>query len=343
MKNFADLDTVDLDDDKDALVIIDQTRLPNELKVLQLQNQKDIFEAIYLLKVRGAPAIGVAAAIGVYLATKQIKAGSFEDFYKQFKLSKDYLASSRPTAVNLFWALERMEKVVVNHKGLPIADIKEALRQEACTIKNEDIEICAKIGQNGLALLKDGMGILTHCNAGRLAAVRYGTALAPIYAAHQKGMKIKVYADETRPLLQGARLTAYELSKSGIDVTLICDNMAAQVMKNGWVDAVITGADRIAANGDVCNKIGTSGLAILAKHFGIPFYVAAPKSTFDLSLSNGTLIPIEQRPATEISTLHFKQPIAPEGVRVYNPSFDITPHSLIAGIITEDGVVGGKG
>jgi methylthioribose-1-phosphate isomerase len=337
-KNIMDYNTVDLDDKKNALVIIDQTKLPNEIEFLELTNQKDIFEAIYLLKVRGAPAIGIAAAIGIYLAAKEIESNSFDDFYKQFKSAKDYLASSRPTAVNLFWALDRMDKTALKNKDKSISNIKKLLHNEAMIMKDEDINVCKKIGENGLTLIKDGLGVLTHCNAGQLAAVKYGTALAPIHLGRQRGMNFKVFADETRPLLQGARLTAFELSENLIDVTVICDNMVSQVMKNGWVQIVFTGADRIASNGDACNKIGTSGAAILAKYYNIPFYICAPLSTFDMTLKSGAEIPIEQRPSEEVSEMWYKKAMTPKGVKIYNPAFDVTDNSLITGIITEYGI-----
>ena len=336
--NTLNFDTVALDDSNSALTIIDQTKLPQTIQFLRLKKQEEIFEAIYLLKVRGAPAIGVAAAIGIYLAAKEIKAQRYDEFFNAFTSAKNYLASSRPTAVNLFWALNRMENTVKTNKDKPIAEIKSLLKKEAEAIRDEDIWVCQKIGEYGLTLIKDGQGILTHCNAGRLAAVRYGTALAPIYLGLEKGMKFKVFTDETRPLLQGMRLSAFELAAAGIDVTVICDNMASQVMKNGWIDIVITGCDRTAANGDCCNKIGTSGIAILAKHYGIPFYIAAPTATIDMSIKSGSDIPIEQRPPAEITDMWFEKRMAPENVKAYNPAFDVTDNCLIAGIITEFGI-----
>ena len=248
-----------------------------------------------------------------------------------------FLASSRPTAVNLFWALARMEKVLERGFG-DVGEAVEALRREAEGILEEDIATCRRIGENGLALLRDGMGVLTHCNAGKLAAVRYGTATAPLYLALEREMKLRIYADETRPLLQGARLTAYELAAAGADVTLQCDDMAASAMAEGLVDLVVTGADRIAANGDAANKIGTLGLAVLAKHYGIPFYVAAPFSTVDLETPGGEGIVVEQRDGAEVTDLWYARRMAPEGVKVRNPAFDVTDHSLIAGIITEKGI-----
>ena len=336
--NIMNYETVALDDANSALVIIDQTKLPNEVDTLHLTEQKDIWDAIYLLQVRGAPAIGVAAAIGVYLAAKGIDADTYEAFYKEFKTAKDYLASSRPTAVNLFWALDRMEKVVRDNKDKTVADIKHLLHDEAVAIKDEDIWVCRTIGEYGLSLIEDGYGILTHCNAGQLATVKYGTALAPIHLGHEKGYKFKVFTDETRPLLQGARLSSFELHSNGIDTTVICDNMASQVMKNGWVQAIFVGCDRVAANGDVCNKIGTSGVAILAKYYGIPFYVCAPTSTIDMNTEKGEDIPIEERPAHEVTEMWYAKRMAPEGVKVYNPAFDFADNELITAIITEYGI-----
>ena len=336
--NIMNVDTVAMDDAKSALVIIDQTRLPGEVHILSLTEQKDIWEAIYLLKVRGAPAIGVAAAIGIYLAAKGIEAKEYDNFYAQFKEAKDYLASSRPTAVNLFWALDRMERVVLDNRHKTVDEIKRLLHDEAVAIREEDISVCRSIGEHGLTLIKDGDGILTHCNAGQLATTKYGTALAPIHLGTERGMRFKVFTDETRPLLQGARLSAFELHSNGVDTTVICDNMASQVMKNGWVQAVFVGCDRVASNGDACNKIGTSGVAILAKHYGIPFYVCAPTSTIDMSIAHGDDIPIEERPAHEVTEMWYKQRMAPEGVKVYNPAFDVAENGLITAIITEYGI-----
>ena len=336
--NIMNVDTVALDDARGALVIIDQTRLPGEVHILSLTDQKEIWEAIYLLKVRGAPAIGVAAAIGIYLAAKGIQAEDYDAFYEQFKQAKDYLASSRPTAVNLFWALDRMERVVLNSRQLPVSDIKRLLHDEAVAIREEDIRVCRSIGEYGLTLIKDGDGILTHCNAGQLATARYGTALAPIHLGVERGMHFKVYTDETRPLLQGARLSAFELHSHGVDTTVICDNMASQVMKNGWVQACFVGCDRVAANGDAANKIGTSGVAILAKHYGIPFYVLGPTSTIDRQATTGADIKIELRDPDEIKEMFYAEPKALPEVKCYNPSFDVTDHDLIAAIVTERGI-----
>lgn len=337
-KSIMDYDTVALDDSKDALVIINQTKLPYETEILTLTTQEEIWNAIYLLQVRGAPAIGVAAAIGIYLAAKELKETDFDKFYKKFTKAKEYLDSSRPTAVNLSWALNRMDEKVLENKEKPTDEIVKILHDEAVEIREEDIRVCKAIGEYGLTLVKPKDGILTHCNAGQLATVKYGTATAPIYLGQEQGYDFKVFADETRPLLQGGRLTAFELHESGVDVTLICDNMSSIVMKNGWVDAVFVGCDRIAANGDTANKIGTSGVATIAKRYDIPVYICAPTSTIDLNTLTGKDIEIEERPSEEITEMWYKNRMAPEGVKVYNPAFDVTDHDLIAGIITEYGI-----
>lgn len=337
-KNIMDYDTVRLDDKNDAVVIIDQTKLPSSIELLSLKTAQEIWDAIYLLKVRGAPAIGVAAAYGIYVLAKQIQTEDYDIFYQEFVKRKEYLDSSRPTAVNLSWALNRMLNVVKEHKAETVASIKEQLRQEAVNIQVEDIKVCKMIGEYGLALVKPGDGILTHCNAGQLATSKYGTATAPIYLGQERGYGFRVFADETRPLLQGARLTAFELQSSGVDVTLICDNMSATVMKNGWVNAVFVGCDRVAANGDAANKIGTSVVAAVAKYYDVPVYICAPTSTIDMNTPTGADIKIEQRPAEEVTEMWYKERMAPEGVKVFNPAFDVTDHELIAGIVTEYGV-----
>jgi len=338
IKGIMDYETVALDDANSALLIIDQTQLPYKTEILSLTTQKEIWDAIYLLQVRGAPAIGVAAAIGIYLAAKELAIENKEAFYAAFSKAKDYLASSRPTAVNLFWALDRMDDVVKENLEKSVAEIKELLHAEAVKIREEDIWVCKQIGINGLALLKPGDGILTHCNAGQLATVKYGTATAPMYLGQEKGYNFRIFADETRPLLQGARLTAYELHASGLDVTLLCDNMSAMVMKRGWVDAILVGCDRVAANGDAANKIGTSVVATVAKRYNVPVYVCAPTSTIDLQTATGDEIEIEERPAEEITEMWYGKRMAPAGVKVFNPAFDVTDNDLIAGIITEYGV-----
>lgn len=337
-KNIMDYETVDLDLSTKELLLIDQTLLPAKTEILRLSTAKEIWEAIYLLKVRGAPAIGVAAAFGIYILATQIKAQDFETFYSEFTKQKEYLDSSRPTAVNLSWALNRMDQICLSSRTKPLSVILDLLLKEALNIKKEDTNVCRMIGEYGLTLLQPGDGILTHCNAGQLATSKYGTATAPIYLGHERGYGFRVFADETRPLLQGARLTAYELHSSGVDVTLICDNMASMVMKNGWINAVFVGCDRVAANGDTANKIGTSGVAALAAYYKIPFYVCAPTSTIDLSLEHGGLIPIEERKSEEITHMWYETPMAPQGVKTYNPAFDVTDHTLITGIITEYGI-----
>jgi methylthioribose-1-phosphate isomerase len=305
---------------------------------LHLKDQKSIWNAIYLLQVRGAPAIGVTGGFGVYLAAKAIDTDNYDEFYKRFREAKDYLDSSRPTAVNLSWALNRMEKVARDHADKSVDEIKELLKEEAVAIRDEDIWTCKMIGKYGLSLLKPGMGLLTHCNAGRLATSKYGTATAPMYLGHEKGYGFRVFCDETRPLLQGARLTAFELMSAGLDTTLICDNMAPSVMKKGWIDAVFTGGDRVAANGDSANKIGTSYVALAAKYFGIPFYICAPTSTIDMDCRTGGDIHIELRPGHEITEMWYKERMAPEGVKVYNPAFDVADAENITAIITEYGI-----
>lgn len=338
MKNITDLKTVRLSDDLNAVVILDQTRLPAEESYLQLSTPEEIWDAIYKLKVRGAPAIGVAAAYGMYVCSKQIEATSYDAFYAEFHRIKDYLAGSRPTAVNLVAALNRMEKVVLDNSAKSVSELIDLLHDESVAIREEDAAACRQIGEHCLALLRPGMGLLTHCNAGHLAVSEYGTALAPIYLGEEKGYGFKVFADETRPLLQGARLTAYELNRAGVDVTLICDNMASSVMQKGWVQAVLVGCDRIAMNGDVANKIGTSGVAILAHHYGIPFYVLGPTSTIDSQCPDGQSIVIEERDPDEVSEMWYTRRMAPEDIHIYNPAFDVTPHELITAIITEKGV-----
>ncbi len=317
--------------------LLDQTLLPNQIEYRDCSTVEEVWEAIKTLRVRGAPAIGVAAAMGVVVGVQHHSDAS--TFRERLRQVADYLRTSRPTAVNLFWAIDRVLRRIESQLPTTAPNILiRLLLEEALAIDAEDRATCRAIGQAGAALIGEGQGVLTHCNAGSLATAGDGTALAVMYAAASQGKKFTVYADETRPLLQGARLTAWELMQAGIDVTLICDNMAAQVMREGRVQLVIVGADRIAANGDTANKIGTYGVALLAKAHGIPFYVAAPSSTFDLSLRDGSTIPIEQRDPQEI-THAFGKATAPVGVRVYNPAFDVTPAELIAGIITEDGVI----
>ncbi len=338
-KELMMCDTVLLDETTDELVIIDQTQLPGKVELLRLSNAKDIYDAIYQLKVRGAPAIGVSAAIGIYVVCKRLMKTDYAEFRKEFCKIKEYLASSRPTAVNLTWALDRMERVVNSYTQKDTSKLLELLHDEAVAIRDRDIEVCYSIGKNGFPLICDAHGVLTHCNAGRLAAVRYGTALAPIYVAKEKGKELKVFSDETRPLLQGARLTSWELKSAGVDVTVICDNMASSVMKKGLVQAVLVGCDRVASNGDTANKVGTSGVAILAKHYNIPFYVCAPLSTIDMKCKTGENITIEERNHKEVTEMWYSERMAPQGVGVYNPAFDVTDNELVTAFITEKGVI----
>jgi methylthioribose-1-phosphate isomerase len=339
---------------------LDQTALPFETRWLEIGSAEDCRDAIRRLAVRGAPAIGIAAAFGMALASRNCAETTVEGYRAHMRRARDLLAASRPTAVNLFWALDRVEKKMeeaisssfspscsplpspspASSRGASgvLGEVKAAVEEEALLIQKEDEEVCRAIGEHGQEIVRDGMTILTHCNAGALATSRYGTALAPVYVARERGLRVKVFAGETRPLLQGARLTAYELLRAGIDVTLITDGMAAAVMAKGWIDACVVGCDRVAANGDAANKIGTYGLALLAKAHGIPFYVACPLSTIDLATPGGGDIAIEERGREEVAAVLGK-PTAPPGVKVYNPAFDVTPHALISGIVTEKGVV----
>lgn len=336
---LSELVTVRADFSEPALIILDQTQLPRKEEYLHLRTPEEICEAIFHLKVRGAPAIGVAAAYGMAVCALQLPAKTFPQFYAEFCRIKEYLATSRPTAVNLFMALDRMQQCVLKNQAESVEMLCQKLCREAEAIREEDAAACRRIGELGLSVLSPGMGLLTHCNAGHLAVSEYGTALAPVYLGQEQGYHFKVYADETRPLLQGARLTAFELMRGGVDVTLICDNMASMVMKKGWVQAVLVGCDRIAANGDTANKIGTSGLAVLAKYYGIPFYVLGPVSTIDMNCPDGNYIAIEERKPEEVTDQWYIHAMAPAGVKVYNPAFDVTSHDLITAIITEKEVV----
>ena len=333
-------DTLKWTGDIDGQVeMIDQTLLPAQYKIISIGDIEAMWEAIKVLRVRGAPAIGIAAAYGVILGIQDfVKTVTVNELRKEVAKSCEYLATSRPTAVNLFWALDRMKSKSESSNANSASQLAIELLQEAKDIRDEDADMCRAIGQNGKHLIPEGGGVLTHCNAGGLATADYGTALAVMFAAHEDGTKFKVYADETRPLLQGSRLTAWELQKAGIDVTVNCDNMAGWMMSQKMIDLVIVGADRIAANGDAANKIGTYSVAVLAKHHNIPFYVAAPYSTFDMSLPNGEGIPIEQRDKSEIIEYSPGRHTAPHDVKVYNPAFDVTPAELITGIITEKGL-----
>lgn len=354
MKVF-DIVPVKFEDDK--MLILDQTKLPGEEVYIEMKTKEDVWDAIFKLKVRGAPAIGVAAAYGLYISTRDFKGTKVKEFREYVRETSEYLNSARPTAVNLSWALKRCEDMLDRYikafddaacgflcscdhcAGDQVDDAKKLLLDEAEKIRKEDEAACRKMGEYGLSLLKPGMGILTHCNAGTIATAKYGTCLSPIYLGQEKGYGFKVFADETRPLLQGARLTSWELSKAGVDVTLICDNMASIVMKNGWIDAVVVGCDRMAANGDGANKIGTSGVAILAKEYGIPFYMYVPTSTIDMNTKTGDDIHIELRNGEEIYKMWYEKDMAPEGIKTYNPSFDVTDHKYITAVITEKGIV----
>ena len=340
MSEPRELRTIEWVGDADGFVrLIDQTLLPTSFEYRDCRTVEEVWEAIRMLRVRGAPAIGVAAAMGVVVGMQKGSLENADAYRRRLEEVTAYLRTSRPTAVNLFWALERMKQRIEPHiERLPSKQLNERLLKEALAIEEEDRRMCREIGRVGAELIGEGEGVLTHCNAGGLATSDYGTALAVLFAASEKGRQFRVFADETRPLLQGARLTAWELWQRGIDVTLICDSMAAQVMKEGRIQRVVVGADRIAANGDTANKIGTYGVALLARAHEIPFYVAAPSSTFDLSLPDGSAIPIEQRDPREV-THGFGRQTAPDGVKVYNPAFDVTPAKLIDAIITEKGLI----
>lgn len=320
------------------LYFLDQTKLPTELIEEKQETIEQVWHSIKVLKVRGAPAIGIAGAYGLIVGLKNKLHLDQNDFFEELKKQAAYLNSSRPTAVNLSWALNRMIAKINGHSYSSTNTIFNDLINEAIAIHEEDRKICYNIGKYGMPLIKENFGILTHCNAGALAVSEFGTALSPIYLAHEKGIKFKVFADETRPLLQGARLTAWELLQAGIDVTLICDNMAAHVMSKGLIDLIIVGTDRVAANGDIANKIGTLGVAILAKYFSIPFYIASPSSTIDFDTPDGKSIIIEERDSKEITHFGLRQ-TAPDNIKTYNPSFDVTPHELITGIITDCGII----
>ena len=334
--NANRIQNIALTSDGSAVRIIDQTKLPNELVYLDLREREELYEAIYALRVRGAPAIGIFAAYAVYVLARRY---AEDEFFARLDADADYLISCRPTAVNLARQVGRMRALAHGMRDCPAAEIVSALREEALSIHAEDIAMCRAISEHGLSLLHEGDTVLTHCNAGPLATSEYGTALGPLLLAAERGMDLRAYADETRPLLQGARLTAWELQNAGIDVTLICDNMAALAMKQGRIQAVLAGCDRMAANGDAANKIGTSGAAILAKHYGVPFYILLPSSTVDMDCPTGDDIPIELRDPEEIRSLWYEKPMAPEGVKCWNPAFDVTDHELITAVVTEKGVI----
>lgn len=340
MMEILDLAPVKFEGGK--VLILDQTLLPGREVYIEMKTKEDVWEAIQKLRVRGAPAIGVAAAYGMYVAACGLPPEAERDmavFGAELDKAADYLISARPTAVNLAWAVRRMMRVFRAAAPDTAENARRTLFDEAERIRTEDEAACRAMGEYGLSLLSPGMGILTHCNAGTIATAKYGTCLAPIYLGQARGYDFRVFADETRPLLQGARLTSWELQRAGVDVTLICDNMASIVMKNGWIDAVVVGCDRMAANGDGANKIGTSGVAILAKEYGIPFYMYVPTSTIDLDTPTGDDIRIELRDGEEIYRMWYEKPMAPEGVKTYNPSFDVTPAKYITAVITEKGIV----
>ena len=317
---------------------IDQTLLPHKLRYVSTDDIRRLWRAIKKLEIRGAPAIGIAGALGIVIGVKRSKADSFDKFFRCLKNCSEYLGSSRPTAVNLFWALRRMEITACLNRRKSVKSIKNILLKEALKIIDEDMKSCRRMARFGSTLVKRGSRVLTHCNAGGLATADYGTALGVLFESNRQGKSVKVYVDETRPLLQGARLTAWELMREGIDATLICDNMAASIMAKGGIDMIFVGADRIASNGDTANKIGTYNLAVLAKYHRIPFYVVAPLSTFDFNIKTGKDIPIEERNGDEVRAVLGKL-IAPKGVKVYNPAFDVTPNALITAIITEKGIL----
>ena len=332
------LEVIKISNDGKELIILDQTLLPNHEEYLTLTSEDKMWEAIKKLQVRGAPAIGVFAGYAMAVLSQYNNSVDYSSFKKEFDRQADYLNTSRPTAVNLSWALNRMKSFVNEHEE-DIEQLKNDLIQEAKKIDKENLEMNQKIAEYGVTLLHDGDGILTHCNAGYLACLGYGTATAPMYMAQEKGMNIHVYSDETRPLLQGARLTSYELFKAGIDVTSICDNMASIVMKQGKIQCVMVGCDRIAANGDFANKIGTSGVAILAKHYNIPFYTLGPSSTIDFNTPTGDEIKIEERDSEEVGSMWYKELMILKDIKKYNPSFDVTDHELLTAIVTEKGIV----
>lgn len=338
LKQVTHIDNVRLSDDGRAVRILDQSLLPNETIYLELQTPEALYEAIATLRVRGAPAIGIFAGYALYVLALQTTTTSYADFLAECQKNRDYLNSSRPTAVNLRHMLDRVLAVVQSMPCADISAIQDAMGQMAKAIHEEDIAMCTAISEYGLSLVKAGDGILTHCNAGPLATSRYGTGLGPLFLAQERGIPLHAFCDETRPLLQGARLTAYELQRAGIDCTLICDNMASLVMKQGKINACFVGCDRVARNGDTANKIGTSGVAILAKHYGIPFYVLGPSSTIDFTCPDGDHIPIELRDGAEIKEKFFSKPSSLPEVKCYNPAFDVTDHELITAIVTEKGI-----
>ena len=338
IRRVTHVQNIRYDKDAERLYIIDQTLLPNEEREIELRTLEEMVEAIKKLRIRGAPAIGICAGYCMYVLARRIDARDSETLYRKLQIDGELLGAARPTAVNLRWAVGEMMKTAKAHLKDDRAALLEALYRKAVEIHEDDIAKCTAISEYGLSLLHEGDGVLTHCNAGPLATSRYGTGQGPFLLAAERGIHIRVFADETRPLLQGARLTSYELQRAGVDVTLICDNMASMVMKNGWVQACFVGCDRIAANGDFANKIGTSGVAILARHYGIPVYTLGPTSTIDMNCPDGDHIPIELRDGDEIKNLWYEKPMALPEVKCFNPSFDVTDHELLTGIVTEKGI-----
>lgn len=338
IRRVTHVQNIRYDKDAERLYIIDQTLLPNEEREIELRTLEEMVEAIKKLRIRGAPAIGICAGYCMYVLARGIDARDSETLYRKLQIDGELLGAARPTAVNLHWAVGEMMKTAKAHLKDDRAALLEALYRKAVEIHEDDIAKCTAISEYGLSLLHEGDGVLTHCNAGPLATSRYGTGQGPFLLAAERGIHIRVFADETRPLLQGARLTSYELQRAGVDVTLICDNMASMVMKNGWVQACFVGCDRIAANGDFANKIGTSGVAILARHYGIPVYTLGPTSTIDMNCPDGGHIPIELRDGDEIKNLWYEKPMALPEVKCFNPSFDVTDHELLTGIVTEKGI-----
>ena len=338
IRRVTHVQNIRYDKDAERLYIIDQTLLPNEEREIELRTLEEMVEAIKTLRIRGAPAIGICAGYCMYVLARGIDARDSETLYRKLQIDGELLGAARPTAVNLRWAVGEMMKTAKAHLKDDRAALLEALYRKAVEFHEDDIAKCTAISEYGLSLLHEGDGVLTHCNAGPLATSRYGTGQGPFLLAAERGIHIRVFADETRPLLQGARLTSYELQRAGVDVTLICDNMASMVMKNGWVQACFVGCDRIAANGDFANKIGTSGVAILAKHYGIPVYTLGPTSTIDMNCPDGDHIPIELRDGDEIKNLWYEKPMALPEVKCFNPSFDVTDHELLTGIVTEKGI-----
>lgn len=333
-------ENVRLGEDGESVVLLDQTRLPGRVEYRAVRTLEEMVEAIRSLRVRGAPAIGIFAGFCLSALARQMERAGLDapELLRELERKGKTLVTSRPTAVNLSWAVERMLGRASGLAEGTSRELADALEAESRAIRREDEEMCRAIAEHGLSLLKAGDGVLTHCNAGPLATSRYGTALGPILLAQERGIPLRVFADETRPLLQGARLTAWELARAGVEVTLICDNMASMVMKNGWVQACFVGCDRVAANGDTANKIGTSGLAVLARYYNVPFYVLGPTSTIDLDCPTGADIPIEERDGEEIRSLWYREPMAPAEVRCWDPAFDVTDHSLISAIVTEGGI-----